>query len=166
MNILSKKNIRKLLLIPALVVGFGLMASPVALAVEGDDGTDTAEDCGISSGLTGGMNCAGQSDSLSNDSDVGGVFKTVTDVLLFVVGAVAVIMLIYGGFKYVTSSGDAQAVTSAKNTIMYAVIGIVVAIMSFALLSFVTTQLGTGGGTDDEDDGLGVILDNSRRPLG
>ena len=46
-------------------------------------------------------------------------------------------MLIWGGFKYITSAGDASAVTAAKNTILYAVIGIIVAVLSYAIVNWV-----------------------------
>ena len=60
---------------------------------------------------------------------------------MFLVGAVAVIMLIVGGFRYVTSNGDQNSVTTAKNTIMYALIGIIVAFLAYAAVNFVTSQL-------------------------
>ena len=69
------------------------------------------------------------------------LFKTVVDILLFLVGSIAVIMLVIGGLKYVTSNGDSNAVTSAKHTIMYAIIGIVVAFLAYAAVNFVVTQL-------------------------
>ena len=49
------------------------------------------------------------------------------------------IMLIWGGILYTTSSGDSNKVTTAKNTIMYAVIGLVVAIFAYAIVNFVLT---------------------------
>ena len=70
-----------------------------------------------------------------------GIFRTVTNVLLFIIGAVAVIMLIIGGLKYTTSNGDQAAVTSAKNTIMYSVIGLIVAILAYAIVNFVIDSL-------------------------
>ena len=55
------------------------------------------------------------------------------------VGILSVIMLIWGGILYTTSSGDSNKVTTAKNTIMYAVIGLVVAIFAYAIVNFVLT---------------------------
>jgi hypothetical protein len=66
-------------------------------------------------------------------------------VLIFLVGAIAVIMLILGGLQYVISNGDAKRVESAKNTILYAIIGIVIAILAYAIVGFVTGQLAPGG---------------------
>ena len=73
-------------------------------------------------------------------NSVTSVFATVTNILLFLVGAVAVIMLVVGGFKYVTSNGDQNAIASAKNTILYAIIGIVVAFLAYAAVAFVAGQ--------------------------
>lgn len=69
-----------------------------------------------------------------------GMFKKITDVMLFIIGAVSVIMLIIGGLRYVVSGGDQNAVSGAKNTILYAVIGIIVALLAYAVINFVTTQ--------------------------
>lgn len=71
----------------------------------------------------------------------GGIFQTISNVLIFLVGAVSVIMLIWGGFQYVISSGDSKRVESAKNTILYAIVGIVVAILAYAIVGFVTGSL-------------------------
>jgi hypothetical protein len=66
--------------------------------------------------------------------------STITSVLLFVVGAVSVIMIIVGGIKYVNSNGDSSKVKSAKDTIMYSVVGLVVALLAYAIVKFVLTQ--------------------------
>lgn len=69
------------------------------------------------------------------------IFTTIANILLFILGAVAVIMLIIGGFRYVVSGGDSSAVEGAKNTILYAIIGIIVAFLAFAAVNFVVDQL-------------------------
>ena len=74
----------------------------------------------------------------------GGVFQTVVNVLLFLVGAISVIMLIVGGIRYILSAGDQNAVTSAKNTILYAIIGIIVAVLAWAIVNFLLGWLYTG----------------------
>ncbi len=74
-------------------------------------------------------------------TDLNDVFKTIINVLLFIIGAVSVIMLIYGGIRYTTSGGNANSVTAAKNTIMYAIVGLVIAIFAFAIVNFVVDQL-------------------------
>jgi hypothetical protein len=74
----------------------------------------------------------------------GGIFNRVTSIMLFIVGAVAVVMLIFGGIRYIVSGGDQANVTAAKNTILYAIVGIVVALLAYAAVKFVTTSLLNG----------------------
>lgn len=66
-----------------------------------------------------------------------GLIKSLIGTLLFIVGTIAVIMIIVGGLKYTTSNGDQTKVTSAKNTILYSVVGLVVALLAFAIVNFV-----------------------------
>ena len=75
------------------------------------------------------------------NADIDTTFRDVVNFLLYLIGAIAVIMLIFGGFRYVTSGGDGSAITSAKNTILYAVIGLAVAIIAYAIVNFVITAL-------------------------
>lgn len=70
---------------------------------------------------------------------LGNQITTVINVLLYILGAIAVIMIVVGGIRYVTSGGDSGAVSSAKNTILYSVIGLIVAIMAYAIVNFVIT---------------------------
>lgn len=80
-----------------------------------------------------------------------GVFSQITNVLLFIVGAISVIMIIIGGLRYVISGGDSANVSAAKNTILYAVIGVVVALLAYAIVNFVLEAIllesGGGGGS-------------------
>ena len=77
----------------------------------------------------------------SNTADPKEIIQTIVRILLFLIGAVSVIMIIIGGFRYVISQGDSGAVTSAKNTILYAVIGLIVAIFAWAIVDFVIDNL-------------------------
>lgn len=70
-----------------------------------------------------------------------GVFKQVTNTILYIVGIAAVIMLIIGGIRYVVSGGDSKKVTDAKNTVLYAIIGLVICFFSYAIVNFVITSL-------------------------
>jgi hypothetical protein len=77
----------------------------------------------------------------------GGVISTVTNVLLFVVGALSVIMIIIGGLRYVVSGGNATSVTAAKNTILYALVGLIISFLAFAAVNFVLLNLAPGEGS-------------------
>jgi hypothetical protein len=138
MKNIIKKSLQGLLVVPALALGLtfatGVISSPSAQAATATCATD------VTSGLAGGAGCAQGANQQSDLFGSNGIFKTITNVLLFVIGAISVIMLIIGGIRYVVSGGDAGAVTSAKNTILYAVVGIVVAILAYALVNFVITS--------------------------
>lgn len=70
-----------------------------------------------------------------------GVFRQVTNTVLYIVGIIAVIMLIIGGIRYLLSGGDSKKVTDAKNTVLYAIIGLVIAFLAFAIVNFVISAL-------------------------
>jgi len=76
--------------------------------------------------------------------DLTATLSLVVNTLIFVIGLVAVIMLIVGGFRYVFSQGNEKAVQGAKDTILYAIIGIVVAVLAFAIVNFVIQAVGQG----------------------
>ena len=123
----SIKNVLAgLLIVPALAFGVSLVA-PVATPV--------------SAQIQGGVDAANPGDVPQNLFVENGIFVTIVNILLFIIGAIAVIMLIIGGIRYTISGGDSSAVTGAKNTILYAIIGIVVAILAFAIVNYVTGAL-------------------------
>ena len=74
-------------------------------------------------------------------TDLPGFIKSIINVLLFVLGFIAVLMIIIGGIRFVTSGGDSNSITSARNTILYSVVGLVVALMAFAIVNFVLKSL-------------------------
>lgn len=132
MKNIIKKSLQSLLIVPVLALGVSAVTTvmqPVDSYAQGAEG-----------GLAGGAESAKGEDQQENLFGTGGLFQTITNVLLFVIGAISVIMLIIGGIRYVVSGGDSSAVTSAKNTILYAVIGIVVAILAYAMVNFVITS--------------------------
>jgi len=66
------------------------------------------------------------------------------NLMLFIVGILAIFMLIFGGIRYVVSGGDANRVKDAKNTILYAIIGLVVAILGYAIVQWIISVVGAG----------------------
>lgn len=68
------------------------------------------------------------------------IFKDISNALFFIIGAVSIIMIIVGGLKMVTSQGDPKNVESGRNTILYAVIGVIVAIASYGIVTFVISK--------------------------
>lgn len=80
--------------------------------------------------------CTGLEDH-AEDGDLMEILSGIINVIIGVVGFVAVVVVILGGVQYTTSAGDAGKVKKAKDTIMYGVIGLVVAILAFAIVNFV-----------------------------
>lgn len=78
-------------------------------------------------------------------ASAGDIAKTVINGLLFLIGIIAVIMIIYGGLRYTTSVGDANKIAAAKNTIIYSVIGLIVALFAYAIVNFVVQTFSSGG---------------------
>lgn len=130
MNSIIKKISQGLMLVPLMVLGLSFVATPAYAS------------CHDNLNIQAGADCARGNDTPANL--FGGdesIFKIVTNILLFLIGAIAVIMLIIGGIRYVISGGDQAQVTGAKNTILYAIVGIVVAFLAYAAVNFVTQAL-------------------------
>ncbi|MBR3256947.1 hypothetical protein IKG02_01505 [Candidatus Saccharibacteria bacterium] len=124
----------------ALILGIigGVMLSPeVAFAAPGASGSSSDEICSnseIDADLKAAAGC-------SNDKDAKGLVKTVVQVLLWVVGAVSVVMIIVSGIQLTASAGNPGAVAKAKNTLIYAIVGLAIAILAYAIVNFVLTKL-------------------------
>lgn len=118
----------KLLIVP-VVAAFLMIAAPLQVSAA----TPKQEVCkgvNFTSGSTG-TECPDAS------ADVSNIVKTVIDVLSWIVGIISVIMVIVGGLKYILSSGDSNNVNSAKNTILYAIIGLVIVLLAQVIVRFV-----------------------------
>ncbi len=76
-----------------------------------------------------------------NGGDLNTIIRTIINAVIFVVGMVAVVMIILGGVNYATSQGDPGKVKKGKDTIMYGIIGLVIAILAFAIVNFVLQAL-------------------------
>lgn len=94
----------------------------------------------MAAGLNDGMNAARTSD-MAQTSDPDSVVTSVVNIILWVVGVLAVVMIVFAGIKYITSNGDSGKVQSAKNTIVYSVVGLIVAIFAWAIVNFVVEQV-------------------------
>jgi hypothetical protein len=129
-----KQFIARIVMVASVI---GLMIAPVAFSTNA--AYAACNDSGTS--VLSGVNCA-QGDNVKGNLFGGSnsLFKVISNTLLFIIGAISVIMLIIGGFRYVVSQGDSTQVTAAKNTILYAVIGIIVALLAYAIVNFVVAQ--------------------------
>ena len=133
------KRILKLAL-PVLLIGVLLVAAvaPEASALTLREGAEAAK-------------CDECPSDLFGDT---GAFRQITNTILYIVGVIAVIMLIIGGIKYVISGGDSKKVTDAKNTVLYAIIGLVIAVLAFAIVNFVISALPSSGNETIQQTGL------------
>lgn len=77
----------------------------------------------------------------TNATSLSGVIKGVINILLFVAGMIAVLMIVIGGLRYITSDGDSNRASQARNTILYALIGLIVAISAYAIVNFVLSAV-------------------------
>jgi hypothetical protein len=102
---------------------------------------DAVAACDPSQGIAGGIDCTDTDNTPDDLFSEDGIFRTIVNILLFLIGAISVIMLIIGGVRYTISGGDSGNVTAAKNTILYAIIGLVVAFLAFAIVNWVLGAL-------------------------
>ena len=120
---------KQLILVALFALGFGLLA-PVTVGAASVIDAQCAQnkDSAI---------CQDENKNATPESFI----NTVINVLLYIVGAVSVIMIIIGGVLYAVSAGDAGAITRAKHTVTYAVVGLVVAFVAYAVVNTVINRL-------------------------
>ena len=118
------KKIQYMILISGLIVGFGLAVLPTNI-VHADVLSEACKDAPES--------------ALCKTSPITAAkfISNLVNTLLYVLGAVSVIVIIIAGIFYTTANGDAALITKAKNTLLYAVIGLIVALMAYAIVNFV-----------------------------
>ena len=121
----NMKHLKSIFLSLAVVLGFATLVLVSPVGAQGAIDAACKED----------TSAAICQDNVNNTP--GGLATNIINILLFVVGAVSVIMIIVGGIMYATSAGDSGQVTKAKNTLMYAVIGLVISFLAFAVVQFV-----------------------------
>lgn len=113
------------------------IAAPVSVAAVGNsEAACQGASLEAPDGTTG--NCV---DAAAGTS-VTGLIKQIINIFTWVVGVVAVIMIIIAGFRYVVSGGDSGGVSGAKNTILYAIVGLIIVIMAQVIVRFVLTNVG------------------------
>ncbi len=112
-----------------MFLGSLFIYSPVVLSAPRDDACE-----GVA--LTGGTCDQGDASGKVNKA-----VAVVIETFSWIVGVASVIMIMVGGFKYVTSSGDSNSVNSAKNTILYALVGLVVVVLAQVIVRFVINEI-------------------------
>src|SRR2546430_8386288 len=130
--------------VPVAVPAVALAATVAPPAGAGSDPIQDPLKCGstldLGSSTTGTpSNC--QTNVGTGADKVNTMIKLIVNIFSAIVGVVSVIMIIFGGFKYVTSGGDSGNVTGAKNTIIYAVIGLVVVALAQFIVQFMLSKV-------------------------
>lgn len=123
------QKLKNLVIALTIALAGGMVLAPSIASADFKD--DACQGVNALNG-TGGSSC-----STTAGSSVDGIVKTVIQVLSIVVGFIAVIMVIVGGLKMITASGDSSAIASARSTIMYALIGLIVVALAQILVHFV-----------------------------
>lgn len=118
------KRLRLMLMGAGLVLAFS--SAPVYAQDSNSEGRT-----GIWSG------CVGNEAICGDTTKAESVAKRIINLFLYAIGILSVIMIIHSGLKYVTSRGDAEQVKSAKNTLLYSVTGLIVALLAFTIVNFV-----------------------------
>ncbi len=140
------KNIRNTIV--SLLSAATLMAVPMAVpalvsAAVSPSGADIQGCLGQGTNLdaTGNGGACANNNTDAGTTNINAIIKTVINVFSIVVGVVAVIMIIIGGFRYITSNGDSNNVSAAKNTIIYAIIGLVIVALAQFIVQFVLNKI-------------------------
>ena len=124
-----KKSIISIAIMTCAVFGVSVLSTA---SLPGSASAQVSE--GINTATTSEM----QGKSIDGDK---GLIKTVVNILLWAVGILSVIMIIFSGFRYITSAGDASKTKSAQSTLIYSVVGLIVAILAYAIVNMVINRL-------------------------
>lgn len=126
----------------AVLATLAVVAAPVVAPMA----VYAAETANINDNLKAGSNLdpTGQNTDISSGSTgVTNLITSIVNIFSLIVGMVSVVMIIYGGFRYITSGGDSGKVTGAKNTIIYAVIGLVIVVLAQVIVKFILDKATT-----------------------
>lgn len=88
-----------------------------------------------------GVGAASGAGDCTSDISLTTVIRNVINIFSIIVGLVAVIMIIVGGFKFITAGGESSNITSARQTITYAIVGLVIAALSQSIVWFVLNKI-------------------------
>jgi hypothetical protein len=138
------KRIKSFIIIAVATLGLGaapVAILPLATASAACDSIQSSINSGLNQ-ATAGTNACG---ATTTNTGLTNLAKKVVNIFSIVVGVVAVIMIIYGGFRYITSGGDTGNVGNAKNTLIFAVVGlIIVALAQFIVHYVLNTAVNAG----------------------
>jgi len=129
-----KKTIFALFMISVTIVGLQLVANKATVTAESYDSVKSVCDAAGNKGSVCGNQGTPGKDPVTGK---GGAIDVAANIISWAAGAIAVIVIIFAGFRFTTSGGDSGKVSSARNTIIYAAIGLLVIVLARVIVSFV-----------------------------
>ncbi|HTE57400.1 MAG TPA: hypothetical protein VK694_01540 [Verrucomicrobiae bacterium] len=141
-NVFLKVSVLGLLLAPVMAPAAVLaQAADPSGGIEGDQPSITGNLCGGADALKVDASASCDDTAVGEAGEsVNSIIATVINIFSVVVGVVAVVMIIIGGFRYITSGGDSSNVTGAKNTILFAVVGLIIVALAQIIVRFVLAR--------------------------
>ncbi|MEI9913688.1 MAG: hypothetical protein WDN66_01655 [Candidatus Saccharibacteria bacterium] len=130
-----------------MIVATMTLAVPMLIPL----GAEAACSTNVANGVGSGINATASSTNFdcgtggSITSGVKGLAKKVVDIFSVIVGIISVIMIIYAGFRYITSGGESGSVSSAKNTLIYAIIGLFIVVIAQVIVHYVLNTASSVG---------------------
>ncbi len=130
------KVIKKILSLVSVLV-FVLGLSTLVLTKSSSAALDDGVCSGINAVVEGDASSANCADGAEATTTLTSTINQGIDLFSLIVGAASVIMIIYGGFKFITSGGSEESTKSAKNTILYALVGLIIVLVAQTIVKFV-----------------------------
>ncbi|MDO5452004.1 MAG: hypothetical protein Q4F56_02860 [Candidatus Saccharibacteria bacterium] len=125
------KPIKLIALLLASFVGLGILSSAPVFAIDDVCSSKASKEVKAAAGCP----------QYATKGELPNVIINIINGVIAVVGIIAVIFVIIGGIQYMTSSGDAGKIKKAKDTILYALIGLIVCVLSYAIVNFVIVKI-------------------------
>mgnify|MGYP001008895439 CR=1 FL=1 len=129
-----KKMILSALIVVCSVFGF----SAISVASLSTNVSAQAAD-GVKKGITTATTTDMQNKSIAGE---GGLISILINFLLWTVGILSVVMIIFSGFRYITSAGDAAKMKSAQTALTYSIVGLIVAVLAWVIVKMILRQFG------------------------
>lgn len=139
------QKIKSSILAIAMLLVPGIVLVPATVFAQDSIQTNICKGVGEVTGDTT-SGCDGETGPASADG-LYALARQIVDIFSVIVGIIAIIMIIFGGFKYITSGGDSGSVSGAKNTLIYAIVGLIIVALAQFIVRFVlntTNDLTTG----------------------
>lgn len=129
----------------SIVALLTLLAPTVVPAIASASCSATASSVSQGVNIATGASTNNCSSASVNNNDIGKAAREIVTLFSIIVGVVSILMIIYGGFRYITSGGDSGKVGNAKNTLIYAIVGLVIVALAQLIVHFVLNQASNVG---------------------